>query len=59
MIKMITVQAKIAGGNINSPALKSAIEKAKSANVPTDNIERAIKKSTEGLISQPKASEWK
>ena len=29
-----------------NPALKAAIEKAKAANMPNDNIERAIKKGT-------------
>ena len=48
MVKLITAQAKISGGNVNSPGLKSAIEKAKSMNVPNDNIERAIKKFAEG-----------
>jgi transcriptional/translational regulatory protein YebC/TACO1 len=47
MVKMITVEAKKASGNRNSPGLKTAIEKAKAENVPNDNIERAIKKSTE------------
>ena len=48
MVRFITVEAKRAGGNRNSPGLKAAIEKAKSFNVPNDNIERAIKKSSEG-----------
>ncbi len=47
MIKLITVEAKKSGGNVSSLGLKSAIEKAKSMNVPNDNIERAIKKSSE------------
>ncbi len=47
IVRLITVEAKKAGGNINSPGLKNAIDKAKAANVPNDNIERAIKKSTE------------
>ncbi len=47
MVKLITAEAKKAGGNVNSPGLKSAIEKAKSMNVPGDNIERAIKKFSE------------
>jgi transcriptional/translational regulatory protein YebC/TACO1 len=47
MVKLITVEAKKAGGNLASPGLKNAIEKAKAVNVPNDNIERAIKKSTE------------
>lgn len=48
MVRLITVEAKKAGGNISSPGLKTAIEKAKAANVPNDNIERAIKKFSEG-----------
>lgn len=47
LVKMIQVEAKKAGGNINSPGLKTAIEKAKAMNMPNDNIERAIKKSAE------------
>lgn len=47
MVKLITTEAKKASGNLQSPGLKNAIEKAKSMNVPNDNIERAIKKSTE------------
>lgn len=47
MVRLITVEAKKAGGNLQSPGLKNAIEKAKAENVPNDNIERAIKKSTE------------
>ena len=48
MVKLITVEAKKAGGNRQSPGLKNAIEKAKAANVPNDNIERAVKKFSEG-----------
>ncbi|HEY4505461.1 MAG TPA: YebC/PmpR family DNA-binding transcriptional regulator [Candidatus Paceibacterota bacterium] len=48
MVRLITVEAKKAGGNINSPGLKSVIERAQMANVPKDNIERAIKKFSEG-----------
>jgi YebC/PmpR family DNA-binding regulatory protein len=48
MVKLITTEAKKSGGNVSSPGLKSAIEKAKAANVPKDNIERAIKKFSEG-----------
>ncbi|MFZ2523465.1 MAG: YebC/PmpR family DNA-binding transcriptional regulator [Minisyncoccia bacterium] len=47
LVKLIQVEAKKAGGNLSSPGLKAAIEKAKSFNVPNDNIERAIKKSSE------------
>ncbi len=48
MVKLITVEAKKSGGDRTSPGLKNAIEKAKAANVPNDNIERAIKKFSEG-----------
>lgn len=46
-IKMITVAARNGGGDINTnPALRLAVQKAKEANMPADNIERAIKKGT-------------
>jgi len=48
MVRLITVEAKKAGGNIQSPGLRNAIDKAKASNVPNENIERAIKKFTEG-----------
>ena len=48
MVRLITVEAKKVNGDINSPGLRSAIEKARSANVPNDNIERAVKKFSEG-----------
>jgi YebC/PmpR family DNA-binding regulatory protein len=47
MLRFITVEARKAGGNMTSPGLKTAIEKAKAVNVPSDNIERAIKKFSE------------
>src|SRR5690348_5530912 len=40
----ITIQSKLVGGDMNSPVLKTAIEKARKANMPKDSIERAIKK---------------
>jgi len=50
----ITVAAREKGGDMNSnPKLRMAVEKAKSFNMPADNIERAIKKGTgelEGLV---------
>lgn len=50
--KLITVAVKEAGGNITSSSVKSVIEKAKSENVPRDNIERAIKKATDKDAAQ-------
>ena len=47
LIKEITVAAKEAGGDVNTnPRLRTAVTSAKSANMPNDNIERAIKKGT-------------
>ena len=42
--KLISAEAKKAKGNLADPGLKAAIEKAKAANMPSDNIDRAIKK---------------
>ena len=47
LVKLIQMEAKKAGGNTSSPGLKAAIEKAKKENMPSDNIERAIKKASE------------
>ncbi len=45
IIKEITVCARIGGGDIESnAALRTVILKAKAANMPKDNIEKAIKK---------------
>ncbi len=46
LVRFITVEAKKAGGNLRSPGLALAIEKAKKENMPNDTIERAIKKAT-------------
>ncbi len=51
MVRLITVEAKKVGGNVNSPGLKNAIDRAKAANVPSDNIDRAVKKFSEGGAS--------
>jgi len=42
--KLITEEAKKSKGNLSSPGLKATIEKARAENMPSDNIERAIKK---------------
>lgn len=44
--RLITLEAKKAGGNLSAPSLVSAIERAKAANMPKDNIERAVAKGT-------------
>lgn len=47
VIKEITVAARNGGGSVDSnPRLRTAVAKAKEANMPSDNIERAIKKGT-------------
>ncbi len=52
LARLISMEAKKAGGNLSSPGLKAAIEKARKENMPTDNIERAIKK-TDGAEMLP------
>lgn len=48
--KELTVAAKIGGGDPEmNPRLRLAIDKAKQANMPKDNIDRAIKKGTGDL----------
>jgi len=45
--KEITTAAKIGGGDPNgNPRLRLAVDKARQANMPNDNVERAIKKGT-------------
>ncbi len=47
LIKEITVAARQGGGDPDgNPRLRTAIDTAKAANMPNDNIERAIKKGT-------------
>lgn len=47
LIKEITVAARMGGGDeATNPRLRAAIMKAKDANMPNDNIVRAIKKGT-------------
>ena len=47
LIKEISISARMGGGNPDSnPRLRTAILKARAANMPKDNIERAIKKGT-------------
>ena len=48
LVRFITVESKKSKGDANSPGLRAAIEKAKAENVPSDNIERAIKKGIGG-----------
>lgn len=43
LVKTITVEVKRAGGDRNSPGVRKAIERARAANMPNENIERAVK----------------
>lgn len=50
IIREVTVAAKMGGGDIgNNPRLRLAIDKAKDANMPSDNVTRAIQKGTGSL----------
>jgi YebC/PmpR family DNA-binding regulatory protein len=42
--RLLTVESKKAAGNVSTPGLAMAIARAKAANMPKDNIERAIAK---------------
>lgn len=49
IIREITISAKTGGGDASgNPRLRLAIDKAKAANMPNDNIERAIQKGIGG-----------
>jgi len=50
LIKEITVAARLGGGDINAnPRLRTAVLTARQNSMPTDNIDRAIKKGTGDL----------
>jgi YebC/PmpR family DNA-binding regulatory protein len=50
IIREVTVAAKMGGGDINNnPRLRLAIDKAKDANMPNENVTRAIQKGTGSL----------
>ncbi len=47
MVRLIMSEAKKCNGDRNSDGLKAAIFKAKGVSLPSDNIDRAIKKASE------------
>ncbi|KRB93850.1 YebC/PmpR family DNA-binding transcriptional regulator [Noviherbaspirillum sp. Root189] len=50
LIKEITVAARLGGGDMNAnPRLRLAVDKAADANMPKDNVTRAIQRGTGGL----------
>ena len=48
LARLITIESKLCGGDETSPSLKTIIEKAKAANMPKDNIARAVAKDAGG-----------
>jgi len=53
LIKEITIAARQGGGDaVGNPRLRLAVDNAKAANMPADNIDRAIKKATGELEGQ-------
>ena len=44
LVRLITVEAKKSHGNLSSPGLSAAIDKARKENMPNDTIDRAVKK---------------
>ena len=47
LIKELTVAAKLGGGDVDgNPRLRAAVAAARAANMPADNVKRAIKKGT-------------
>lgn len=42
--RAITTASRQVNGNVSSPVLRAAIEKAREFNMPNDNIDRAVKK---------------
>ena len=46
LVRFISIEAKKAKGDRTAPGVRTAIEKARAANMPADNIERAIDKAS-------------
>lgn len=44
LVRQITLEVKACNGDANSPRVRTLIDKARAANMPNDNIDRAIKK---------------
>ncbi len=53
--RVITMESKKCGGNITSPSLRSVTDNARKANMPSENIDRAIKKGLGNEIGQMEA----
>lgn len=46
--RLIALESRRVGGKTDSPSLRTVIEKAKAANMPAENIERAIRRGAGG-----------
>ncbi len=44
LAKLVAVESKKVMGNVDSPSLRAAIDRAKAASMPKDNIDRAVQK---------------
>ena len=50
LIREMTIAARIGGGDpVTNPRLRTVVDKAKAANMPADNVKRAIQKGTGDL----------
>ena len=47
LARAITMEAKRVHGDVNSPTLRALIDRARTVDMPKDNIDRAIKRATE------------
>ena len=47
LVRFISVEAKKAKGDRSAPGLRAAMDKARAANMPVDNIDRAIDKASQ------------
>ena len=52
MARAISTASRQVHGDVNSPTLRAAIDKAREFNMPNDNIERAVKKGVGGESEQ-------
>lgn len=46
ILRTLSMEAKKANGDKTAPGVRAAVEKARAANIPSDNIERAISKAS-------------
>ena len=52
LVRFITIEIKKAKGDRTAPGVRAAIEKARAANMPSDNIERALSKAGAGAAPE-------